>query len=124
MKLVALLVEDDPDVRSAVTGILEYEGYEAVPVITVNDALARLAGGGIDVVILDLGLPNRTGDELLHEMQRRNVEVPVVIASASPSAQNIASMYGLPCVSKPFDLELLVSAISVAIDRKMAPRFA
>jgi DNA-binding response OmpR family regulator len=122
VKLAALLVEDDPDVRAAVTEILEFEGYEVIAVITVNDALAKLAQGGVDVVVLDLGLPNRGGDELLTEMVRQRVEVPVVIASASPSAPSLASKYGLTCVRKPFDMELLVSAVSVAIDRNMAPR--
>jgi DNA-binding response OmpR family regulator len=119
---LALVVEDDPDIREVVSEVLRDEGYDTIGVITVDDALAKLRSAKCDVVLLDLGLPGRTGDELLGEMTRANLDVPVVILSASPEAPSVARRWDIGCVRKPFDTDLLVAAVAFAVARRRFPR--
>jgi two-component system, OmpR family, KDP operon response regulator KdpE len=118
VKIVALIVEDDSDTREVVRSLLDEQDYDTVGASTVAETMRRLAMRGIDVMVLDLGLPDGSGEEILVQMISRDIQVPV----ASPAAPGVARSYALMCIRKPFDLELLLTAVGVAIDRKMYPR--
>jgi two-component system KDP operon response regulator KdpE len=82
MSLAVLLVEDDRELRATLKQALEVEGYRVLPAASAADALALWRhGGAVDLVLLDLGLPDADGATLLAEL-RRGTQVPVLVISA------------------------------------------
>lgn len=76
-----LLVEDDKVLRSTLAESLRVEGYEVLPAASLADGLALLAHSEIDIVLLDLGLPDGEGEELLHKL-RKQKGTPLLVISA------------------------------------------
>jgi adenylate cyclase len=81
----ALIVEDDADTRVWLRRMLREEGWTAIEAANGRDALARLADGVPDVVLLDLIMPEMDGFELLEELRRHEVwrRLPVVVVTAA-----------------------------------------
>jgi Flp pilus assembly CpaE family ATPase len=88
-RLSVLLVEDDPDYATLVQQWLDSDGNDARFVLNWTDslssALARLARGGIDVVLLDLSLPGSQGIETFAALSSRCPGVPVIVLTAADS---------------------------------------
>lgn len=80
MGLAFLVVEDHPLIGSTIQRALARHGRTEL-VETRADALARIADGGIDGVVADVGLPDGTGFDVVREMRRVNPRVPVLILS-------------------------------------------
>lgn len=75
-----LVADDDADIRALISESLNRAGYSVVECSDGRSALAMLLGGGIDLVVLDLGLPGLPGLDVLSDL-RRTSEVPVIILS-------------------------------------------
>lgn len=99
-----LVVEDDPPQRRMLRTVLESNGYDVVSVGLVSDAIAELETGTIALVVADVRLPGRSGDELIVYLRAnpKLSNVPVVLLSA----------YGRPrghqadaFLTKPFEIE-------------------
>lgn len=65
-----LVVEDDRNTRSFLVDNLAADGYELLSAGTVDEALEEIGRSFPDLVLLDLGLPDRDGLELVHEVRR------------------------------------------------------
>src|ERR1044071_3700923 len=76
-----LVVDDETDVRALIVDTLQQEGHSVVECAEGRTALVLLLRGGIDLVVLDLGLPSISGIEVLTKL-RLTSDVPVVILSA------------------------------------------
>src|SRR5215210_2748110 len=76
-----LVVDDETDVRALIVGALQREGHAVVECSDGRTALVLLIRGGIDLVVLDLGLPSISGIEVLTKLRVAS-DVPVVILSA------------------------------------------
>jgi DNA-binding response OmpR family regulator len=77
-----LVIEDDESVGAGLVGVLAADGHEVRWARTGEDARRLLAGGVLDLVLLDLGLPDVDGLELCAELRERHVEVVVVVVTA------------------------------------------
>ncbi|MGA0614052.1 response regulator [Paracoccus sp. KR1-242] len=77
-----LVIEDDPGTQVAISQLLSRAGIEVVSAMTGEDALSLMAARSFGCVILDIGLPDVTGFELLDKMSARAERAPVVIYSA------------------------------------------
>lgn len=75
-----LVVEDDPRIREALVRILARAGYRATTAGAAGEALTALRSGPFDLVLLDLGLPDQGGLELLADV-RETSSVPVIIVT-------------------------------------------
>ncbi|OFY16844.1 MAG: hypothetical protein A2X11_00495 [Bacteroidetes bacterium GWE2_42_24] len=75
-----LLVEDDANLQKSIRTVIGDEGVAIMPVSTGKDAIDRIKSGHYDCMILDLGLPDMTGFELLKQLRRDPaIEIPPVI---------------------------------------------
>jgi two-component system OmpR family response regulator len=80
-----LLVEDDPALRGALRTGLVQKGFAVDPLGTAEDALHSLAVETYDALVLDLGLPCADGLDLLHEIRRKGLPLPVLVLTARGS---------------------------------------
>ena len=78
-----LLVEDEVVLRLAVVDLLEDMGFRVETAGSAREAMARVgaSGGGYSAVIIDFGLPDRSGAELAKEIRGQRADIPIVIAS-------------------------------------------
>ena len=81
MPATILLAEDEAAIAETVLYALRADGFEAEHVLLGGQVLPRLARGGIDLVILDVGLPDRSGFDVCRELRDASA-VPVVFLTA------------------------------------------
>src|SRR5512140_579158 len=116
-----LLVDDEPGVRSALSGVLRDEGYEVDAVDSGEACLERLARNGYDVVVLDVWLPGMDGLNTLARMRERQFEAQVVVVSGHgniESAVRAIKMGAFDFVEKPLSLEKTVLVIRNALHQR------
>jgi len=112
-----LIVDDDSDVRSALSELLEEEGFSVAGVPSGREALALLRGGGVHpaVILLDLMMPGMDGWDFRSEQLRdpKLAAVPVVIVSASGFSRESIGMQFRPAayVAKPIERNELLDVI-------------
>jgi two-component system, OmpR family, KDP operon response regulator KdpE len=121
VSLRVLLVEDDRELRTTLRGALEVEGYRVHAAASLADAHALLAhagsAGGIDLVLLDLGLPDGDGQTLLAAL-RRERGTPVIVISARHGEQPKVRLLDAGAddyLVKPFSLAELLARMRVAL---------
>ncbi len=105
-----LVVEDDPDIREALSDLLEGEGYAVRTAANGVEALHRLAAKPRPcVILLDLMMPVMNGWEFLVEKNRSQAlsQIPVVVVSAvNGGAPNVSAI-----MPKPLDVDRLLSIV-------------
>jgi len=112
-----LVVDDEPPIRRLLRTSLGAQDYGIVEAGTGRDALRRLAADKPDLVILDLGLPDISGLEVIREI-RKTSPVPIVVLSArDDDAAKIAALdLGADdYVSKPFSMGELMARLRTAL---------
>ena len=107
-----LVVEDDSDIASLLSEILENEGYAAVAV-SDNDDLKGELDPRPDLIVLDLRLTRGSADQILQTVRARGLgAVPVVLLSAAGDLAERADELGVNAyVAKPFELEELLVVV-------------
>ena len=112
-----LIVEDDAHIRRLLRATLQRAGHEAVEAADARQALALLDIEHPDVVLLDLGLPDRDGLELIEPMRLRSAATLIVVSAREDSAEKVAALdLGADdYVTKPFDTEELLARIRTAL---------
>ncbi len=119
-----LLVEDEPKLNEFIRKGLEQQGYVTDSVINGTDALHLAATEPYDLIILDLMLPGLSGFDVLDNLKRFNIKIPVMIISALNSADRVIEGLDKGAVDylkKPFDFGEFLARIR-AVTRKGQPR--
>ena len=109
-----LIVEDEERVSSFVRRGLTAAGYATSTATTGREALTLLSAGGVDLVLLDLGLPDVGGLDVLGELRRSGSTVPVIALTGRDTARDLAA--GLDggaadYITKPFTFDELLARI-------------
>jgi DNA-binding response OmpR family regulator len=115
-----LVVEDTPAFAEALARTLALEGHEVLLATRALEALARAAHESPDLVVLDLGLPDRDGYHVLRELRGRGNECPVLILSARSLEADKVEGFRLGAddyVTKPFGALELLARISALLRR-------
>ena len=115
-----LLVEDDPMIGASVQNGLRQEGHSVDWVRDGAAAELAIANGVHEMVLLDLGLPRKSGLELLASLRRKGVTMPVLVITARDSVAD--RVKGLDAgaddyLVKPFDLDELSARIRALMRR-------
>ena len=117
-----LLVEDDPAIARTVIYTLEREGLQVNHSLLLGDARSLLAGMRFDALILDVGLPDGNGLELLRELRQhaQHQTMPVLVLSAH--GEEIDRVLGLELgaddyVAKPFSPRELAARVKGLLRR-------
>jgi two-component system KDP operon response regulator KdpE len=119
--LKVLVVDDEPPIRRLLRMGLETQGYQTIDASNAKTALELMADEP-DLVILDLGLPDMQGLELLRQIRARKDNVPVVVLSSRDD--EIAKVAALDegaddYVTKPFGMEELLARIRTALRHQL-----
>jgi DNA-binding response OmpR family regulator len=121
--MTILVVEDEDRIASFVSKGLAAHGFRPEAVGTGFGALARLRRGDVALVILDLGLPDIDGLDLLRSLRREGNGVPVIILSAHGEVDD--RVRGLEAgaddyLGKPFAFEELVARVEARLRSRAA----
>lgn len=117
-----LVVEDERPLLRALQLALQANGYTVVTAPTASSALASLAVEPIDAIVLDLGLPDLDGQNLIPRV-RTMTSIPILVLSARhASAQKVAALDAGAddYVTKPFGLDELLARLRAALRRGAA----
>jgi two-component system KDP operon response regulator KdpE len=115
-----LVVDDEPQIRRALRTSLEAHGYEVATAGTGEEGILAAAETAPDLVLLDLGLPDLDGTEVI-ERVRSFSEVPVIVLSVRDrQADKVAALDAGAddYVTKPFGVEELLARLRAALRRK------
>ena len=117
-----LIVDDEPAIRRLVRGAAERAGYSVSEAETAADALRAAHREGCELVLLDLGLPDRDGLELVGLIKAMDRAV-IVLTARDATGEKVAALdLGADdYVVKPFDTEELLARIRAALRHRNAP---
>lgn len=116
-KYKILLVEDESNIRNMVGALLESSGYQTLMADTCGTALMMTASHHPDLIILDLGLPDRDGMFLLQTVRRESA-IPIIVLSArSDEADKVLALDSgaNDYVTKPFSTGELLARVRSAL---------
>ena len=116
-----LIVDDDPSVREVLQEIVTTYGYEAVVTGSARDAVSILAKERVSLVLLDLAMPDITGDQFLDFIRKKGFKTPVVVVSAHVDEEREkhlreAGISGI--VHKPFEVAKVIDEMESAMTRR------
>jgi two-component system, OmpR family, KDP operon response regulator KdpE len=117
VSLHVLVVEDDREIRAMVQSSLSVEGFEVQTAVSLSEARALLQHRPPDVIVLDLGLPDGDGLQLVREVRKQHSTPIVVVSARHQETQKIelldagADDY----LTKPFNVGELLARIRVAL---------
>lgn len=113
-----LLVDDDTDILLALSDYLFQEGFQVETAETGAGALQKSATSSYDVVVLDVGLPDCDGIEVLNELSQAHPQLPVILLTAFTSLRNTISPdildRAFAYLTKPYKRHEVKSAINRA----------
>ena len=114
-----LAVDDEPAILRLLGAVLARGGFETVTAATAREALNEVARGRIDAVLLDLGLPDRDGLEVIGAIRERSALPVLVLTARGETAEKIAALdLGADdYVTKPFDGDELLARLRSALRR-------
>ena len=115
-----VIAEDDRAVRESVTRALELEGYEVEAVSDGAAALEAAGRDGVDLLILDLGMPNIDGLTVCRRLRSAGVKLPILVLTARTEVADRVS--GLDAgaddyLAKPFSLDELLARLRALLRR-------
>src|SRR5262245_15430572 len=110
-----LVVDDHASAREAVADVLREAQYEVATCASATEALGRLAKSPVDVVVTDLQMPGMDGLEFICEIERRRLDVQVLMITAHASVASAveAMRHGaFDYIEKPFDAAALEQSVA------------
>lgn len=114
-----VIIEDDQRIRELMARVLSGKGHEVQGAATALDGLQHIVGTSPDVVILDMGLPDLDGAELL-KMIRAVTDVPIVVATARSEDRDVVRTLDAGAddyLVKPFSVEQLEARVRAVLRR-------
>lgn len=117
-----LVVDDEPPIRKLLRVGLGAQGYAVNEAQSAASAQASVAEDQPDLIVLDLGLPDKSGQDLLLEWREDGVQIPVVILSSRTDEAGIVKALESGAddyVTKPFGVNELAARIRVALRHRL-----
>ncbi|MDZ5454285.1 MULTISPECIES: response regulator [Labrys] len=115
-----LVVDDEPQIQRFLKPALIAAGYEVTPAVNGTDAMRLIATAAPDLVILDLGLPDMDGKDIITKVREWS-KVPIIVLSARDRETEKIAALDLGAddyVEKPFGIGELIARIRTALRHK------
>jgi two-component system KDP operon response regulator KdpE len=117
-----LVADDEPAIRRLLRTSLSPQGWRVAEAADGAETEAALAQGGVDVLLLDLGLPDTDGLELIRRLRAGGDTTPIVVLSARDDERGKVAALDLGAddyVTKPFSMAELVARLRAAIRHRL-----
>lgn len=114
-----LIVEDDTLLNKGVSVALKKEGYTVMTAYTCSKAEIILNENSINLILLDINLPDKSGLEFCEEIRKKS-SIPIIFLTANDTENDMISGFKTGCddyISKPFSLELLKQRVRAILRR-------
>lgn len=114
-----LVVEDDAALRHELILLLKHHGYEVMAITDFTDTLKQLQSSDVDVILLDINIPNTNGEYLLKEYRKTSNTPVLMVTSRNSEMDELISMsYGADdYITKPYNPEILILRIEAILKR-------
>jgi PAS domain S-box-containing protein len=116
-----LIIDDDPNLRKTLSDILKFKGYETFAVENGTDGLAWLEENAASLAIIDLGLPDINGIEVLKKVKEAHPATGIIVLTGNASLDSAidATNWGaFSYILKPYEIDLLLLNIRRAIEKQ------
>src|SRR5262249_13075053 len=120
---IVLLIEDEAEIRRFLRTSLPAHGYRLYEAITAADGLAQAQARNPDIILLDLGLPDVDGTEVIRQI-REWCAIPILVLSAREQEQAKVAALDLGAddyVTKPFGVNELLARMRAALRHVAGP---
>jgi two-component system response regulator AtoC len=121
MKLSILIVDDDEIMRDTLSDVLKKKGYDVSVASSGNEALSAIRKNIVDLIVLDMRLPDLDGIEVLKRVKEFDTEILVIMMTAYSDVQTAVSAMksgAYHYINKPFELEELTLLIEKGLETK------
>ena len=118
-----MIIDDDPGLRKTLSDILKAKGYETATASTGAEGTAALEKGFTNIVIIDLGLPDMPGINVLEKVKASSPSSEAIILTGNAtldSAIEATNRGAFSYLLKPYDIDQLLLQMSRAIDKQQA----
>jgi CheY-like chemotaxis protein len=118
-RIRVLVVDDDADFRDSIRQVLEWDGYEVVTADDGQGALELLrAGTKVDLIILDLLMPKKSGWQMHEELQRDPELAPIPLVVMTSSGLRQGALGPVPILPKNISAIVLLRKVAGAVAKK------
>jgi len=119
MKKTIMVVDDDASVRESVNKVLREAGYETAMAAGGLEAVVRFDSGSVDLVLLDIGLPNQNGWETCRHLAREHSDTSIIVMTGQPGQFKPALASGAAALmEKPLDAHELLHTIQLLLGKQ------
>lgn len=111
-----LLVDDEPPIQRVLAPVLRADGWRVFEAVNAHEALACCAREALDVVLLDLGLPDADGKDIISELRSDRRIAVIVLSARHQESEKVAALDAGAddYVDKPFNIDVLRARIRAA----------
>jgi two-component system KDP operon response regulator KdpE len=122
MRDMVLIVDDEPAIARSIVPALTAQGYETQIARTAAEALRLARLTAFDLVLLDLGLPDADGKDIIGQLHSLGCGSVIVVSARHLESEKVAALDegADDYINKPFGIEELMARIRVALRRKSA----
>jgi len=120
---VVVIIDDDPDIRDALQGLLETVNLQAAPFATASEFLASKRPQGPCCIVVDVRLPGLSGLDFQQELARENIPIPLIFITGHgdiPMSVRAMKSGAVEFLTKPLRDQDLLDAIQAALRRDRA----
>jgi DNA-binding NtrC family response regulator len=115
-----LIIDDEKSIRRALREILEFENFEVEEAVDGKDGLEKATSAHYDVIFCDIKMPKMDGMEVLTNLQKEKIEIPIIMISGHGNIETAVEAIKLGAfdfIEKPLDLNRILVTIRNASDR-------
>lgn len=118
MLKTVMIIEDDQDIRKYINDLLLDQGYSIIEASDGVKALELIEKKRPDLIVVDLGLPNLSGESVITAARKKHSDLPIVILTGKDSVTDIVKGFNLGAddyLTKPFKGEELIARIKARL---------
>ena len=116
-----LVIEDEPDIREGFTGILEAHGFACQGAGSLREGRAALESFCPELLLLDLGLPDGNGLELIQEIRKTDTQLPILVITAETTVSTAVEAMKAGArdyLEKPIGMDRLLTTVRLAFEER------
>lgn len=118
-----LIIEDDQEISMLLSEILRKSNFETVVAYSGTEGLLQLENNMYDLILLDLMLPGKSGEELINEIREKS-SIPIIVISAKVDIDHkvkVLKMGADDYITKPFNQKEVVARVEVQLRKASTP---